>query len=257
MPNGRCIQGPDFHHDGQHYAKAYGIKFSNKEGKEEYAYQNTWAISTRMLGVLFAVHSDAKGLILPPKIAPISVIVVPILFDDSKEKVLKAGREIVKKLGTGAMIDERGGYSPGFKFNEWELKGIPIRIEIGPKDLENAQAVIVRRDSGKKEVVAIEDIKKRVGELLEEIQHNMFKRAENALKDAVVTCKSIKDVEKALKEKRIALSSLCESVKCEEELKARTGGKVLNIPEKQPSGKAKCIICGGEADYYAYVGRSY
>ena len=129
MPNGKCTQGPDFHHDGQKFAKAYDIKFLNKDGKEEYAWQNTFAISTRMLGVLFAVHSDDKGLVLPPKITEEKIVVVPILFEDSKKKVLEKAREIEKSLKKlGAFVDDREEYKPGFKFNEWEMNGVPIRI---------------------------------------------------------------------------------------------------------------------------------
>src|SRR3989338_5857521 len=162
MPNGKCTQGPDFHHDGQNFAKAYDIKFLNKQGKEEYAYQNTFAISTRMLGVMFAIHSDSKGLILPPRIAVNKGIIVPILFEDSKEKVLKKAKEIEKILGKfDFILDSREEYKPGFKFNEWELKGVPLRIEIGPKDVEKNEVVLVRRDNGKKEK-KIKDIDKKV-----------------------------------------------------------------------------------------------
>src|SRR3989338_4039538 len=162
MPNGKCTQGPDFHHDGQKFAKAYDIKFLNKQGKEEHAYQNTFAISTRMLGVMFAIHSDSKGLILPPRIAVNKGIIVPILFEDSKEKVLKKAKEIEKILGKfDFILDSREEYKPGFKFNEWELKGVPLRIEIGPKDVEKNEVVLVRRDNGKKEK-KIKDIDKKV-----------------------------------------------------------------------------------------------
>ena len=152
IPTGRVIEGPCFHYDGQNFAKAYDIKFLNPEGKEQYPHQNTYAISTRMLGTMFAVHSDDKGLILPPKVAPHQIVIVPILFEDSKDKVLKKADEIAKSLEEfNAFVDKRDNYKPGFKFNEWELKGIPIRIEIGPKDLEKNQIVAVRRDNGKKD----------------------------------------------------------------------------------------------------------
>src|SRR3989338_10959995 len=137
MPHGKAIQGPDWHHDGQIFAKAYNISFLNKEGKQEFAYQNTFAITTRMLGVMFAVHSDSKGLILPPKIATNKVVIVPILFEDTKDKVLAFAKKVESTLKNfDVILDNREEYKPGFKFNEWELKGIPIRVEIGPKDLE-------------------------------------------------------------------------------------------------------------------------
>ena len=261
MPNGKSVQGPDFHHDGQHYAKAYGIKFLNKNGKEEYAYQNTFAISTRMLGVMFAVHSDSKGLILPPKVAPNKVVIVPIIFEDSKKEVLKKAGEIAKELREyGAILDDREEYKPGFKFNEWELKGVPLRIEIGPKELKENKLIVIRRDNGKKEVIKISDVKKEIGKLLEEIQESLLKKAEKLLKENITEAENLKDLKSAIKNKKIALVPLCGARECEDIVKYESGGaKVLNIPFQQPKklDRAKCAICGKKAEYFAYVGKSY
>ena len=261
MPSGKAIQGPDFHHDGQKFAKAYDIKFLDKDGKEKYAWQNTFAITTRMLGVMFAVHSDEKGLILPPKIAEEGVVIVPILFEDSKEKVLKSAKEIEKKLKKfGVKLDDREEYKPGFKFNEWELKGTPIRIEIGPKDLEKKTVVLVRRDSGEKELVKFKDIEKKVDEVLEDVQKSMFDKAKKLLDEGIVECKDLDEVKAAVKKKKIAFAPLSGDVKDEEMLKFETGGaKVLNIPYDQPKGleKAKDVVSGKKARYFAYVGKSY
>lgn len=260
MPNGKCCQGPDFHHDGQNFAKAYDIKFLNKEGKPEYVWQNTFAISTRMLGVVFAVHSDSKGLILPPKIAPTKVVIVPILFGKDDEKVLKKARELEKSLKAfGVVLDDREGYKPGFKFNEWELKGVPLRIEIGPKDVEAKRVMIVRRDNGKKESVLFDKADEEVEKLLNEIQDDLFKRADKLLREAVVKTEKLDSLKKAVDGKKIALAPLCSSRSCEDELKFKSGGaKVLNIPPEQPSlEKAKCVVCGKKAEYFAYVGKSY
>jgi len=260
MPNGKMIQGPDFHHDGQHFSKAYGIKFLDKDGKEKFAWQNTFAISTRMLGVMFAVHSDSKGLILPPNVSPIKIVVVPILFDDSKEKVLKFAKEIAGKLGEGVFIDAREEHKPGYKFNEWELKGVPLRIEIGPRDLETKKVVFVRRDNGNKESVAVKDVKRRASEILTEIQHNLFDRAKKKLFSAIVNIGQLKDLKIIIANKKIGFAPLCSFSECEERLKFESKGvKVLNIPEEQPRelAKTKCIICSKKADYFCYVGKSY
>ncbi len=259
MPNGRAIQGPDFHHDGQHFAKAYEIEFLDKDGKKKYVWQNTFAISTRMLGVMFAVHSDSKGLILPPKIAPNKVVIVPILFDDSKEKVLAKAREIATKLKKyDALLDDREGYSPGHKFNEWELRGIPIKIEIGPKDLKKNEVIAVRRDNGSKNSVKIKDLDKYIGKTLDDIQDNLFKKAKKLLYDNIVEAKSMNELIKAVNNKKIAFASLCNSSGCEDELKEKTGGaKVLNIPDSQPKSFGKCAVCGDKAHYWVYIGRSY
>lgn len=261
MPNGKTAQGPDFHHDGQNFSKAYDIRFSDKDGKEQFAWQNTWAISTRMLGVMFAVHSDSKGLIMPPKVAPNKVVIVPICFDDSKEKVLKKANEINNSLSEyDSLLDDREEYNPGFKFNEWELKGIPIRIEIGPKDLEKESVVLVRRDNGKKESVKIKGLSKKVGEVLEDIQKCLLERAGKLLNGAIVQASSLNELKKFVADKKISLIPLCGKAECEDVLKSETNGaKVLNIPEKQPSGvgKTNCVICGKKAEYFGYVAKSY
>ena len=166
LPSGKAIQGPDFHHDGQNFAKAFNIKFLNKQEKLEYAWQNTFAITTRMIGVMVAVHSDDKGLVLPPKMAPVEIAIIPILFDKTKEKVLKKANEIKKNLtGIRVELDDRDEYNPGWKFNEWEMKGVPVRLEIGPKDLEKEQVILVRRDNNKKEAVKIKQLDKKINEV--------------------------------------------------------------------------------------------
>ncbi len=261
LPNGKCVQGPDFHHDGQIFSKVYDISFLNKSGQQEYAYQNTFAISTRMLGIMFAVHSDKKGLILPPKIASSQIVIIPILFDSSKEKVLAKAKNIQKKLKKyNTLLDFREGYNPGFKFNEWELKGIPLRIEIGPKDIEKSNVVIVRRDTGEKIVVKIANVEKQVPIILEDIQNSLFKKAEAILQSSIQKVNSLESLKKSLSEKKICFAPLNNEIETDESLKNQTGGaKVLNIPYEQPIelAKSKCIITGKKAAYFAYVGRSY
>lgn len=258
MPNGKSIQGPDFHHDGQNFAKAYDIEFLDESGKKQYAYQNTFAITTRMLGVMFAMHSDEKGLVIPPMVAPQNVVVIPIFDDKTKKEVLKEAEKVSDSLEEfGVILDDREDYRPGFKFNEYEMKGIPLRIEIGKRDLESGSVVVVRRDNGKKESVKVKDLKDFVDKTLEDIQNNLLKKAEKLLKEAVVDVGSFKDLEKALKDKKIGLSELCSSRKCEDELKEKTNGaKVLNIDEGKKA-KGDCIICKKKADYVARVGKSY
>jgi prolyl-tRNA synthetase len=261
MPNGKAIQGPDFHHDGQNFARAYGIKFLDKNGKEEYVWQNTFAISTRMLGVMFAVHSDSKGLVMPPNIAPNKVVVVPILFEDSKKKVLEKSREIYSKLKKfGVILDDREEYKPGFKLNEWDLKGIPLKIEVGPKDIAKKEVVVSVRDLGRKESVKVKDLEKYIGKKLEEMHERMFKKAQRLLFDSIVEVKDLKGIVRVVKEKKIAFAPMCKKLECENLLKSKTGGvKVLNIPDKQPVSleKSKCVVCGGKGDYFGYIGKSY
>ncbi|MBS3065578.1 proline--tRNA ligase [Candidatus Pacearchaeota archaeon] len=259
MPNGRAIEGPAFHHDGQNFAKAYNIKFINKNEKEDYVWQNTYAISTRMLGVIFAIHSDNKGLILPPMIAPNQIVIVPILFDDSKDKVLKKAREIASKLKDfGAFVDEREGYNPGFKFNDWEMKGIPLRFEIGPKDLQNNQVVSVRRDNGKKENIKISALDKKIPVLLDEIQKSLYLRSKKLFESKVENAGSLDALKKVIEGKKIGIVPICKKENCESAIKFKTkGAKALFISEEKLKKGAKCLICGDSADYLVYAGKSY
>ena len=260
IPGGRVIEGPCFHHDGQNFAKAYDIKFLNKDGKEEHVWQNTWAISTRMLGAVIAIHSDNKGLVLPPKIAPNKVVIIPVLFDKTKNIVLKEAEKIKNQLEEfSPLLDIREDVSPGWKYNEWELKGIPIRIEIGPKDLEKKSVVAVKRNDGKKELINITNLKKQIPNMLEEIQKELYQNAEKILNSDTEKTENKKELIKMIKDKKMVIAPMCNSEKCEEKLKAETGGaKTLFIDPKNASTKGKnCIICNETSDYWLYIGKTY
>lgn len=259
LPNGRAIQGPDFHHDGQIFSKAFNIKFLDENSKEQYAYQNTWAISTRMLGVMFALHSDDKGLVLPPKLVDEKIGIIPILFEDSKKKVLAQAQNIKKMLSNyGAFIDDREEYSPGWKFSEMELKGTPLRIEIGPKDLAKKQVIVIKRNNLQKKAIKISQLKKIIPKLLDKIQKELYQTAEKLMKDNMASANNFKDTLKLINNNKIVLAPMCSNTNCEDNLKDKTGAKVLNIPLQQPNLKGKkCIICNKEANYIAYIGKSY
>lgn len=260
LPNGKAIQGPDYHDDGQNFAKAYDIKFIDKDNKEKYCYQSTYAITTRMIGVMFMIHSDNKGIIIPPKLADEKIVIIPILFDKTKGKILKEAEKIKKRFSKfNAFIDDRKDYSPGWKYNEWELKGVPLRIELGPKDLEKKSVIVVKRNDNKKIEIKIKDLDKKIPELLNEIQKELFEKAEQLLKSSITQKDNIEELKKAIKNKKIALVPMCKKAECEDWIKEKTGGaKTLNIPEKQPEIKnKKCIWCKKPADYWVYVGKSY
>ncbi|HJX50469.1 MAG TPA: proline--tRNA ligase [Candidatus Nanoarchaeia archaeon] len=260
LPNGKVIEGPCFHHNGQNFAKAYQIKFLDKNGKEDYVWQNTYAISTRMLGTMFAIHSDDKGLILPPKLVENKIVIIPILFNKTKEKILKESDKIGKELSEfNPILDSREEISPGWKYNEWELKGIPLRIEIGPRDLEKKSVIVVKRTNSKKQVIKIKDLKKQIPILLEEIQIELFKNAKNLLDSSQKKTEDKKELIKYIKEKNMVMIPLCNSEKCEDILKTDTNGaKTLFISPDNPSIKnKKCIICNKPAKYWVYVGKTY
>jgi prolyl-tRNA synthetase len=258
MPNGKAIEGPCFHHDGQNFAKAYDIKFLDKDGKEQFVWQNTFAISTRMLGVMFAIHSDDKGLILPPKLAPSKIAIVPIVFEKDKDNVIKHAKEIAISLQEyEPILDDREGYSAGFKFNDWELKGIPLRIEIGPKDIAKKQVMLVRRDTGKKEAVGIENLKKEIPKLLDEIQNNLLQKSKKLWESKIEKVNTFAELKKVINNKKIGIVPMCRNTSCEDELKAETGGAKTLFIAKEKIKNEKCIICGKPADYWVYVAKTY
>lgn len=259
MPNGKAIQGPDSHHLGQHFSKAFGVKYLDSEEKEQYVWQNSWGFTTRQLGIMFAVHGDDKGLIIPPRVAPIQVIIVPIYRDKEKKDVLENARKLMKGLGSFSVeLDDRDGYTPGFKFNEWELKGVPLRLEIGPRDIEKKQIVLVRRDTGEKKPVKIKDLKKEAEKMLEAIQKNLFERARKFMKERTKEVKTYEQLKKSI-EGNWVIAPWCGETTCEERIKEETGAKITNIPfdlnEKKVSGS--CILCGKPAKHLVYFGKSY
>ena len=259
LPNGKAIQGPDAHYDGQKFAKAFNIKFLDKNEKEQYAYQNTWAITTRIIGILIACHGDNRGIIIPPQIAENQVVIIPIVFKNKSEKILKKAKEIGKKLKKfNPLIDTRQEYSPGWKFNEYELKGVPLRIEIGPKDLEKKQVTLVRRDTNEKKIVKENKIEKEIESILKEIQTELYNRTKKYTLKNMQEAKTKEEVKKIVENKKIALAPLCDEKSCEEELKEKTNGaKTLNIPFEQPKNPGKCIICNKNAEYLVRIGKSY
>lgn len=254
LPNGKTAQGPDAHFDGQNFSKAFNISFLNKEGKTEYAWQNTWAITTRMIGMMAMVHGDDRGLILPPRVSPVQVVIIPITFEKEKAKIIAAVRNTADQLKDFLVfVDDRDEYNPGWKFNEWELKGIPIRIEIGPKDVAQEQAVVVRRDTGKKKFVKAVDLKSVVEQTLDDIQKNLLKRSETFLQKNIVAVADVDGVRETINSRKIGKGFFCGSVACETKVK-ETEGKSLCI---EMSGKlGNCIVCEKESNM-AYFGKSY
>lgn len=260
MPDGWAIQGPAWHSDGQNFAKAFDIKFLDKEGNSQYAWQNTYALTTRELGVMVAIHSDDKGLVLPPKLAYVQVVVVPIYKKDNVAKVDAYAKKISSQLSKEfrVKLDNREGYSPGYKFNDWELRGIPIRIEIGQREMDANKLVIARRDTGEKSDCSAKDAKHAIEKLLDEIQNALFSRAEDFLKANVHNVADYKEFKKVLEEKRgILHAPWCGNEECEKSIKEETGAKITNIPFEQGKLSEKCVYCGKKAKRMANFARSY
>ncbi len=258
MPDGKALQMGTSHNLGQGFAKAFEIEYLDEKGNKKLPWQNSWGFSTRLIGSIIMVHGDDKGFVTPPRLAKIKAVIIPILFDKTKEQVLKKAKEFEKKLDfLNAFVDDRDSYSAGWKFNEWELKGIPLRIEIGPKDLNKKQIVLVRRDTGKKEFVKESKIAEKAKQVIEEMHKDMFKKAEKFLKENSVEAKTWPDFKKALAEKKLILAPFCNTTECEEEIKEETTVTSRCIPFGQKNQKLKCIKCGKETTIKAWFGKSY
>ncbi len=260
LPNGKAIQGPDSHHDGQNFAKAFNIKFLNKNEKEEYVFQNTWAITTRVIGIMIAIHGDNKGLVLPPKLTENKIAIIPIIFKKESEKIIKKAKEIEKKLKRfSPILDLREGYSPGWKFNEYEIKGIPLRIELGPKEIKQKQVTLVRRDTNEKLVIKESKLLKKIPEILNNMQKNLYEKSKKLTLSKIVKVKSLEELKKVIKNKKIALAPFCNAIICEDDIKDQTGGaKIINIPFNQPKNiKDICVYCNKKANHIVYIAKSY
>ena len=258
MHDGRALQAGTSHYFGQNFTKPFEIKFQNREGKEEYAYQTSWGISTRLIGAVIMAHGDNRGLKLPPRVAPIQAVIVPIA--QHKEGVLEKVTEIYNGLNKKfrMKLDDRDNYSTGFKFNDWEMRGVPVRIEIGPRDLENNQAVLVRRDSGEKEVVELSRLDERLESLFEEIQKDMFEvcKARRVEKTKVAT--TLDEMIKLMEDDQCFLKTMwCEDVECENKIKELTGAHSRCIPFEQEHLSDVCPVCGKKATKMVVWGRQY
>ncbi|MBN2067648.1 MAG: proline--tRNA ligase, partial [Candidatus Diapherotrites archaeon] len=220
MPDGKALQMGTSHNLGQGFAKVFGISYLDEKGQKQLPWQNSWGFSTRLIGALVMVHADNKGLVLPPNVAANKIVIVPIIFDKTREKVLKKAKRLSKKLSKfSPILDDRDGYSAGWKFNEWELKGIPLRVEVGPKDIAKKQAVLVRRDSGKKLIVKEGQLAKKAEALLKDMQAGLFSNAGQFLKKNTLEVKSWADFKNALESKKLILAHFCNAPSCEEAIK--------------------------------------
>ena len=260
MPDGWVLQGPDHHSDGQNFARAFDIRFIDKDGQRKYVYQNTYAISTRELGAMVLTHGDDRGLVLPPKLARIQIVLVPIYNDLKKEEVLRYSRSVYESLRSNfrTYLDDRDGYSPGWKYNEWEFKGVPVRLEIGQREVDSNSVTAVRRDTGKKEGIKLEQLKDSLASLLEDIHTNLYTRALKFLESHTSAVKSYEELKK-LVGNGIAQAPWCGSHECETKVNEETGAKITNLPSSaQENVKGQmCIYCGKEAKYIANFARSY
>jgi prolyl-tRNA synthetase len=262
MPDGKALQMGTSHQLGQNFSKVFDIKFLDQNEKEQYAWQTSWGFSTRTIGALVMLHGDDKGLVLPPKVAPTQVVIVPIPYKGAEpEQITKKAKETQQKLekhGIRTVLDDRAEYTPGWKFNEWEMKGVPIRIEIGPRDLKQNQITIARRDTQQKTTAKEEETITTITKLLQEIQENLFNKAKKLLQEDTRTVKTYTEFKKILQDKGGFLrATWCGNTQCEEKIKDETGATIRLIPFEKEKPFSNCVYCGKEAKEVVYFAKSY
>ena len=261
MPDGKALQMGTSDFLGQNFAKPFDVKYSDKDNIENYAWQTSWGVSWRLIGGMIMVHGDNKGLVLPPKVSPIQVVIVPIYYsDDDSKKVLDEANEIEKTLQSKQIrvhVDKRSELTPGFKFHDWELKGIPLRIEIGPKDIEKQKVVIATRHNREKTDLAIDMINDEVEGILEKIQKEMFDAAKKILKDRSVPIEDFSKFKEELEKGGFLYAPWCGDENCEENIKDETGAEIRVIPFDDSNKEGKCVKCGNSSKSTPIFARGY
>ena len=262
MQDGKALQAGTSHFLGQNFAKAFDVMFTTKEGKREHVWATSWGVSTRLMGALVMTHSDDHGLVLPPNLAPIQVVIVPIHRNDEQLEAIRAEVKILtdqfKKLNISFKFDDRTTFKPGWKFNEYELKGVPLRIAIGPKDLEQGTFEIARRDTLTKEVVSKEETVSYIQDKLEEIQSNLYKKALDYREDHITEVNSFEEFKEVLENKGGFISAHWDgTAETEEEIKEQTKATIRCIPIGRKEEVGTCVLTGKPSQGRVYFAKAY
>jgi prolyl-tRNA synthetase len=256
MHDGKALQSGTSHNFGDGFARAFDIQYTDKNNTLQYVHQTSWGMSTRIIGAIIMVHGDDSGLVLPPRIAPTQIMIIPI--NQNKEGVLDKAYELKEKLSSFKVKVDDSDKSPGWKFSEQEMRGVPIRVEIGPKDIEANQAVIVRRDTREKIIVSLDEITVKAGEILEQMQSDMLERARKHRDTHTYVAKNMEEFEKTINEKPGFIKAMwCQDEACEKEIKERTGATSRCMPFEQEQISDTCVCCGKPAKVMAYWGKAY
>ena len=259
MHDGKALQSGTSHNFAQHFAKAFDINFQGRGGDLEYPHQTSWGVSTRLIGGVIMVHGDNRGLVLPPRLAPIQVVIVPIA--QKKAGVLERAEELRKELvskGIRVKLDDNVNYSPGWKFNEYEMKGIPVRIEIGPRDIENGVAMVARRDNLEKGPVELDGIGDGMVKLLDQIHDDMLNRARESRDAKTFTFETYDEFKQKMEETPgFAKTMWCGDRECEERVKTETSVSIRCIPFEQENLGDVCPFCGKPAKHMVYMAKAY
>jgi len=258
VQDGKVFQGPGGHFLAQNFSKAFNIQFTDKNGKKDYVWQTCLGTTTRQIGGIIMHHGDDKGAVLPPMLSPIQVIIIPVLFKGKESSILNVCKDVeskLKELKIRAQVDDRN-YSPGFKYHEWELRGVPLRIEIGPVDLKKNEITIVKRYNNEEVSIKINEIDK-IPKILDEIQKEMFERSKKFLKEHIHDARDMEELKKAIKN-GIARANWCGSKDCEDWIKAKTGAAVRGtLYGRNEKPFAPCVYCNKNAKYVVYIAKAY
>ena len=262
MQDGKALQAGTSHFLGQNFAKAFNVQFATREGKLEHVWGTSWGVSTRLMGALIMAHSDDDGLILPPKLAPIHVVIVPIFKTEDEQKKISAKADSIasslRKQALSVKFDNRDTHKPGFKFAEWELKGVPVRIAMGPRDLENGTVEIARRDTKEKKTISVDSIDTQIPALLEEIQQNIFNRAKKFRDDKTTEANSFDELKKILDEKGGFVSAHWDgTLATEQAIKEETKATIRCIPLDAKEESGKCVYSGKPSLRRVLFARAY
>lgn len=257
MHDGKALQAGTSHFLGQNFAKSFGMQYSDRDGKLQYVYQTSWGITTRLIGAIIMVHGDDNGLVVPPRIAPVQVIIVPVA--QHKEGVLEKANELKDRISKIARVKlDDSDKMPGWKFSEYEMKGVPIRLEVGPKDIEKNQVVLARRDTGEKIFVPMEDLEDKIPELLDDIHNNMFNRAKQSVEEKTHSAVNMKEFKDIVENKTGFVKAMwCGDRECEDKIREETGATSRCMPFEQEEVSDTCVYCGKKAKKLVYWGRAY
>jgi prolyl-tRNA synthetase len=261
MGDGRALQAGTSHNLGQNFAKAFGIQFQGRDKTLQHVWTTSWGMTTRLIGAAIMVHGDDNGLILPPRIAPYQVVIIPIPRGNWQETVLPKAREIrgmLQAAGVRVMLDDRDAYTPGWKFAEWELRGVPLRIEIGPKDIEKSAVMVARRDTRQKQSMPMDGLAPAIVARLDEIQSALYTRA-HTFREEHTTRVTSYDEFKSVMEGRpgFVIAGWCGSADCEAQIKADTQATLRNIPFGGADTSGTCVICGRPSPAEAWFAKAY
>ena len=261
MGDGRALQLGTSHMLGQNFSKVFDIKFQARDKSLQYVWQTSWGMTTRLIGGVIMTHGDDSGLILPPRVAPYHVVIVPIPRGNWRETVLPRAQEIADTLTDGGVrvtLDDRDAHTPGWKYAEWEMRGVPLRLEIGPKDIEKSQVMLVRRDTREKIPTPMARLAERLGELLVQIQANLLDRATRFRDDHTVSVTSREEFVQVLEGRPgFVIAPWCGRDECETKIKAETQATIRNIPLEARPASGPCVQCGRDGETDAYFAKAY